>query len=127
MKKELVKSCRNAEVPILEVYRKWSETSRLQDFQAMYKLTLPGSDFREITMNFKKYLDIGMKCHYELSYIRVMRDEKEGQAMVTGSISLVQSSVGIETKGKFTSTCIVQRTGEGKEVWLLDGMDIEWC
>jgi len=126
MKKEQVKSGSHAEVLILDVYRRWAEASRRHDYPAMDALTLPGSDFGEITSNYKKYLDIGMQCHYELSRIRVVREEGEDQAKVTGLISLIQSTVHIETKGKFTSTCARKEATEEKDAWLLDGMDIEW-
>jgi len=125
VKKNELKTGLEEDIQILAPYLSWAEASRNQDYTSMGKLVLPASDFDEITSNYRKFLESGLDCHYQISDIHVISHAEDGHALVRGSISLVQSTVHIETKGKFTSTC-TRKAAEEMDAWLLDGMDIEW-
>lgn len=115
------------EAGIFAAFESWAEAVRSLDMEDIDQYVLPNSDFWEITTNCRQLLELGIKCNYEFSDLRVLIiSGKCDHARVRGKVKLTTSGSRVCYSGNFSSKCLNKSINGSGHCWKLGDIRIDW-
>lgn len=111
---------------ILDIYNKWSESSRSGDIVSMRELVIPGSEFSTLTELYYRNWFNKTKYYYQFHETEIFSSKQQDRdfvAEIRGLIEIIGMNNQLQFKGSFQSRCIKNRVNKA---WKLHQIEIEW-